>query len=138
MIKSNSATCRAAVEKVRSLLKGRGPHVVAVLGLSFKPETDDTLLARFVRVELLDAYLVHGLGRAMRREEQLRKRAVHTVDPISTKSIGDHEGTRLHLPCIIRSGLVSSKPLHVLAQDGESGDAAGKQAGGKKAEGKKK
>ena len=40
-IEANDAQLDVAVQKVRSLLKGRAPHTVAVLGLSFKPETDD-------------------------------------------------------------------------------------------------
>ena len=40
-IEANDAQLGVAVAKIRSMLKGRGPHTVAVLGLSFKPETDD-------------------------------------------------------------------------------------------------
>jgi UDPglucose 6-dehydrogenase len=40
-IEANDAQLGVAVAKVRSMLKGRGPHTIAILGLSFKPETDD-------------------------------------------------------------------------------------------------
>ena len=40
-IQANDAQLQVAVSKVRSFLKGRGPHTVGILGLSFKPETDD-------------------------------------------------------------------------------------------------
>ncbi len=66
-IEANDAQLDVAVEKVRSLLKGRAPHTVAVLGLSFKPETDDMRAAPSL-----------GIIQALRR----RKAHVRVYDPV--------------------------------------------------------
>jgi UDPglucose 6-dehydrogenase len=64
-IEVNDAQARVASRKVMESLQGRGPHTVAVLGLSYKPDTDDlreapslalirALLRRGVRVRVFD------------------------------------------------------------------------------------
>lgn len=64
-IETNDAQRRIAVQKVLGALHGRGPHTVAVLGLSYKPDTDDlreapsldiirALLRRGIRVRVFD------------------------------------------------------------------------------------
>jgi UDPglucose 6-dehydrogenase len=40
-IDANEAQGKVAVEKIRGVLRGRGKRTVAILGLSFKPDTDD-------------------------------------------------------------------------------------------------
>jgi len=70
-IETNDAQLRLAARKVAEALKGRGPHTVAVLGLSFKPDTDDlreapslelirSLLRRGVRVRVFDPVVREG------------------------------------------------------------------------------
>src|SRR5439155_14365667 len=41
VIETNRAQGKIATEKVLAALKGRAPHVATVLGLSYKPDTDD-------------------------------------------------------------------------------------------------
>jgi len=41
VIETNKAQRQIAVDKTLAALKGRGPHTAAILGLSYKPDTDD-------------------------------------------------------------------------------------------------
>jgi UDPglucose 6-dehydrogenase len=41
VVETNKAQREVAIRKITSSLKGRGPHTIAVLGLSYKPDTDD-------------------------------------------------------------------------------------------------
>jgi UDPglucose 6-dehydrogenase len=70
-IETNDAQRRIATRKVLDTLRGRGPHTVAVLGLSYKPDTDDVreapaldiiraLLRRGVRVRVFDPVVREG------------------------------------------------------------------------------
>ncbi len=70
-IETNEAQRRIATRKVLDALRGRGPHTVAVLGLSYKPDTDDVreapaveiiraLLRRGVRVRVFDPVVREG------------------------------------------------------------------------------
>ncbi len=70
-IETNDAQRRLAARKILATLKGRGPHTVAVLGLAYKPDTDDlreapsldiirTLLRRGVRVRAFDPVVRKG------------------------------------------------------------------------------
>ena len=70
-IETNDAQRRIATRKVLDALRGRGPHTVAVLGLSYKPDTDDVreapaldiiraLLRRGVRVRVFDPVVREG------------------------------------------------------------------------------
>jgi UDPglucose 6-dehydrogenase len=67
----NEAQKRRAAGKILDALSGRGPHTVAILGLSFKPDTDDLraapsldiiriLLRRGVRVRVFDPVVREG------------------------------------------------------------------------------
>ena len=67
----NESQKRRAAQKILDTLTGRGPHTVAVLGLSFKPDTDDLraapsldiiriLLRRGVRVRVFDPVVREG------------------------------------------------------------------------------
>ena len=66
-IDANDAQLDVAVAKIRSMLKGRGPHTVAILGLAFKPETDDMRAAPSV-----------GIINALRK----KKAQVRVYDPV--------------------------------------------------------
>ena len=66
-IDANDAQLDVAVTKIRSVLKGRGPHTVAILGLSFKPETDDMRAAPSL-----------GIIKALRK----RRANVRVYDPV--------------------------------------------------------
>ncbi|HJW13488.1 MAG TPA: UDP binding domain-containing protein, partial [Thermoanaerobaculia bacterium] len=66
-IEANDAQLDVAVAKVRAMLKGRGPHTVAILGLSFKPETDDMRAAPSL-----------GIIQALKK----RKANVRVYDPV--------------------------------------------------------
>jgi len=70
-IEANEAQKRIGVEKILAALKGRGTHTVAILGLSYKPDTDDlreapsldlirALLKRGVRVRAFDPAVKPG------------------------------------------------------------------------------
>jgi UDPglucose 6-dehydrogenase len=70
-IETNDAQRRIATRKVLDALRGRGPHTVAILGLSYKPDTDDVreapaldiiraLLRRGVRVRVYDPVVREG------------------------------------------------------------------------------
>ena len=70
-IEANDAQKRIGAEKILAALKGRGPHTVAILGLSYKPDTDDlreapsldlirALLKRGVRVRAFDPAVKPG------------------------------------------------------------------------------
>ena len=70
-IETNDAQRRIATRKVLDALRGRGPHTVAVLGLSYKPDTDDVreapaldiiraLLRRGVKVRVFDPVVREG------------------------------------------------------------------------------
>lgn len=70
-IETNDAQRRLATRKVLEALRGRGPHTVAVLGLSYKPDTDDVreapaldiiraLLKRGVKVRVFDPVVREG------------------------------------------------------------------------------
>jgi len=70
-IETNDAQRRLATRKVLDALRGRGPHTVAVLGLSYKPDTDDVreapaldiiraLLKRGMRVRVFDPVVREG------------------------------------------------------------------------------
>ena len=65
-IEANEAQGRVAVEKIRGVLRGTGARTVAILGLSFKPETDDMREAPSL-----------GIIRALRR----RGVAIRVYDP---------------------------------------------------------
>jgi UDPglucose 6-dehydrogenase len=67
----NDAQHKMATRKILEALKGRGPHTVAILGLSYKPDTDDlreapslylirSLLKRGVRVRAFDPAVKPG------------------------------------------------------------------------------
>jgi UDPglucose 6-dehydrogenase len=66
-IEANEAQLDVAVAKIRSMLKGRGPHTVAILGLAFKPDTDDMRAAPSL-----------GIIKALRR----KKAAIRVYDPV--------------------------------------------------------
>jgi len=64
-IETNEAQLKVAIRKVLDSLQGKGPRTVAVLGLSYKPDTDDlreapslgiiqALLRRGIRVRVFD------------------------------------------------------------------------------------
>ena len=70
-IETNDAQRRLATRKVLDSLRGRGPHTVAVLGLSYKPDTDDVreapaldiiraLLKRGIKVRVFDPVVREG------------------------------------------------------------------------------
>ena len=70
-IEANEAQKRIGFEKIVAALKGRAPHTVAILGLSYKPDTDDlreapsldlirALLKRGVRVRAFDPAVKPG------------------------------------------------------------------------------
>jgi UDPglucose 6-dehydrogenase len=70
-IQANAAQLKVALEKILAVLRGRGPHTVAILGLSYKPDTDDLraapslelirgLLKRGVRVRAFDPVVRSG------------------------------------------------------------------------------
>jgi len=70
-IQANAAQLRIALAKILAVLRGRGPHTVAILGLSYKPDTDDLraapslelirgLLKRGVRVRAFDPVVRSG------------------------------------------------------------------------------
>ena len=70
-IETNDAQRKIATRKVLDALHGRGPHTVAILGLSYKPDTDDlreapsldiirALLRRGVRVRVFDPVVRQG------------------------------------------------------------------------------
>jgi UDPglucose 6-dehydrogenase len=76
-IEVNDAQARVAARKVMTALRGRGPHTVAVLGLSYKPDTDDlreapslalirSLKRRGVRVRVFDPVVQEGAPGAPR------------------------------------------------------------------------
>ena len=58
-IEANEAQKRIGVEKIVGALKGRGPHTVAILGLSYKPDTDD--LREAPSLDLIRALLKRGV-----------------------------------------------------------------------------
>ncbi|HET7903454.1 MAG TPA: UDP-glucose/GDP-mannose dehydrogenase family protein, partial [Candidatus Eisenbacteria bacterium] len=66
-IDANDAQLDVAVKKIQSVLHGRGKKVVALLGLAFKPETDDMRAAPSL-----------GIVQALRR----RGIAVRVYDPV--------------------------------------------------------
>jgi UDPglucose 6-dehydrogenase len=70
-IETNDAQRRMATRKVLDALRGRGPRTVAVLGLSYKPDTDDVreapsldiiraLVRRDIRVRVFDPVVREG------------------------------------------------------------------------------
>ena len=70
-IETNDAQLKVAVRKITESLKGRGKHVVGILGLSYKPDTDDmreapslgiirALLRRGIRVKVFDPVVRQG------------------------------------------------------------------------------
>ena len=70
-IETNDAQLKIAVRKVAESLKGRGKHTVAILGLSYKPDTDDmreapslgimrALLRRGIHVKVFDPVVRQG------------------------------------------------------------------------------
>lgn len=70
-IQVNEAQKQRAARKILASLKGRGPHTVAILGLAFKPDTNDLraapsldiirmLLRRGVRVRVFDPVVREG------------------------------------------------------------------------------
>ncbi len=70
-VETNKAQRQVALKKVIGALKGRGPHTVAILGLSYKPDTDDlrespsldlirSLLRRGSRVRAYDPAVRRG------------------------------------------------------------------------------
>jgi UDPglucose 6-dehydrogenase len=70
-IEVNEAQKQRAAKKILGALKGRRPHTVAILGLAFKPDTNDmraapsidiirTLLRRGVRVRAFDPVVREG------------------------------------------------------------------------------
>ncbi|HYQ89105.1 MAG TPA: UDP-glucose/GDP-mannose dehydrogenase family protein [Candidatus Binatia bacterium] len=59
VIETNKAQRRIAVEKALAALKGRGPHVATILGLSYKPDTDD--LRESPALEIIRALLQRGI-----------------------------------------------------------------------------
>jgi UDPglucose 6-dehydrogenase len=70
-IETNDAQRRIALQKIVTSLQGRGPHTVAILGLSYKPDTDDLreapsldlirgLLRRGVTVKVFDPVVREG------------------------------------------------------------------------------
>ena len=71
VIDVNDEQRKRAARKILGALKGRGPHTVALLGLTFKPDTDDLraapsldilriLLRRGVRVRVFDPVVSEG------------------------------------------------------------------------------
>ena len=58
-IEANEAQKRIGVEKILAAFKGRGPHTVAILGLSYKPDTDD--LREAPSLDLIRALLKRGV-----------------------------------------------------------------------------
>ena len=71
VIETNKAQRRIAVEKTLAALRGRGPRTAAILGLSYKPDTDDlrespaleiirALQKRGVRVRVYDPAVRRG------------------------------------------------------------------------------
>ena len=71
VIEVNDEQRKRAARKILAALKGRGPHTVALLGLTFKPDTDDLraapsldiiriLLRRGVRVRVYDPVVREG------------------------------------------------------------------------------
>ena len=66
-IEANNAQLDVAVGKINSMLKGRGRRTVAILGLSFKPETDDMRAAPSL-----------GIIKALRK----RKADIRVYDPV--------------------------------------------------------
>ncbi len=71
VVEVNDEQRRRAARKILAALKGRGPHTVALLGLTFKPDTDDLraapsldiirmLLRRGVRVRVFDPVVGEG------------------------------------------------------------------------------
>lgn len=76
-IETNETVRRNAARKVVESLRGRGPHTVAILGLSYKPDTDDLreapaldiirfLLRRKIRVRVFDPVVREGTPGAPR------------------------------------------------------------------------
>ncbi|HET9252349.1 MAG TPA: UDP-glucose/GDP-mannose dehydrogenase family protein [Candidatus Eisenbacteria bacterium] len=70
-IETNDSQLKVAVRKVTEALKGRGHRVVGILGLSYKPDTDDmreapslgiirALLRRGIRVKVFDPVVRQG------------------------------------------------------------------------------
>ncbi|MEK7348462.1 MAG: UDP-glucose/GDP-mannose dehydrogenase family protein [Candidatus Eisenbacteria bacterium] len=66
-IEANDAQLDVAVGKIDSMLKGRGRRTVAILGLSFKPDTDDMRAAPSL-----------GIIKALRK----RKADIRVYDPV--------------------------------------------------------
>ena len=59
VIETNKAQRKIAVEKALDALSGRGPHTVAILGLSYKPDTDD--LRESPALDIIRALLQKGI-----------------------------------------------------------------------------
>jgi UDPglucose 6-dehydrogenase len=59
VIETNKAQRRVAAEKALAALTGRGPHVATVLGLSYKPDTDD--LREAPSLDIIRAFLKRGV-----------------------------------------------------------------------------
>ena len=59
VIETNKAQRRVAAEKALAALKGRGPHVATILGLSYKPDTDD--LREAPSLDIIRAFLKKGV-----------------------------------------------------------------------------
>lgn len=59
VIEVNDRQRKRAARKILDALKGRGPHTVAVLGLTFKPDTDDLRAAP--SLDIIRILLRHGI-----------------------------------------------------------------------------
>ena len=59
VIETNKAQRRVAADKALAALKGRGPHVATILGLSYKPDTDD--LREAPSLDIIRAFQKEGV-----------------------------------------------------------------------------